>query len=93
MNSTNVLNKEKTELNKKKSKDLFKNLKSDYFLQILFGHLLKKKSLNMVKYNKDIKNRINININEYKEFSESFSSIEIEVILINSEYDKFIDFN
>ena len=63
MNSTNELSKEKTE-----SKDIFKNLKNDYFLQLLFNILVKKKLLHIIKYNKNIKNRINIRIKEYKEY-------------------------
>ena len=52
MVSFNVLSKE---VNKVKSKDIFKNLKSDYFLQILFNNLMKKKTLDIIKYNKNIK--------------------------------------
>ena len=37
---------------------------------------MKKKSLDIVKYNKNI---ININIKDYKEYSEIYSSIEIEI--------------
>ena len=44
---------------KKESKDIFKNLKSDYFLQMIFEYINKKKSFKIVKYNKNIKNRIN----------------------------------
>ena len=79
MSSFNVLSKE---VNKVKSKDIFKNLKSDYFLQILFNNLMKKKTLDIIKYNKNIKNRININIKDYKEYSEIYSSIEIEITLL-----------
>ena len=79
MVSFNVLSKE---VNKVKSKDIFKNLKSDYFLQILFNNLMKKKTLDIIKYNKNIKNRININIKDYKEYSEIYSSIEIEITLL-----------
>ena len=79
MVSFNVLSKE---VNKVKSKDIFKNLKSDYFLQILFNNLLKKILLELIKYNKNIKNRININIKDYKEYSEIYSSIEIEITLL-----------
>ena len=79
MVSFNVLSKE---VNKVKSKDIFKNLKSDYFLQILFNYLMKKKTLDIIKYNKNIKNRININIKDYKEYSEIYSSIEIEITLL-----------
>ena len=32
------------------SKDIFKNLKNDYFLQIIFNNLLKKKSLYIIKF-------------------------------------------
>ena len=67
MNSNNELSKDKKELNQIESKDIFKNLKNDYFLQKLFINLLKKKSLEIVKYNKNINNRININIKDYKE--------------------------
>ena len=57
MNSSNELIKEK-----KESKDLVKNLKSKYILQKLFKYLLKKKLLEIKKYNKNIKQRLNISI-------------------------------
>ena len=50
MGSIIELSKDKTE-----SKNIFKNLKSDYFLQKLFNNLLKKKSLDIIKYNNNIK--------------------------------------
>ena len=59
MNPSNELSKDKTGSNKIESKDILKNLKNDYFLQKLFHNLLKKKSLNIIKYNKNIKKRIN----------------------------------
>ena len=85
MNSSNSLSKEKIEVNKMKSKDIFKNLKNDYFLQKLFNNLLRKKFLDIIKYNKNIKNRMNINIKDYKEYSESYSSIEIEIKPVKNE--------
>ena len=39
----------KTESNKIESKNIFKNLKNDYFLQKLFCNLMKKKSLDIIK--------------------------------------------
>ena len=45
MNSSSKLSKDKTESNKKESKDVFKNLKNDFVLQKLFYNLLKKKHL------------------------------------------------
>ena len=81
MNSPNLSNiKDVTvKLSKTKSKDLFEKTKSNFFLQKLFDFLTKKKLLNLIKYNKNIQKRINININDYKEFSETYSSIEIEI--------------
>ena len=83
----------KTESNNIESKDIFKNLKNDYFLKKLFNNLLKKKMLDIIKYNKTIKNRINIFIKDYKEYYEIYSSIEIEIKPVNNEYDKFININ
>jgi len=83
MNSSSELNKE--------SKNIFKNLKSDYFLQLLFNNLVKKKSLDIIKYNKNMKDRININIKDYKEYSELYSSIEIEIKPVNNKFGKFIN--
>ena len=45
----------------------------------------------MVKYNIIIKKSINININDYREYSEKYSSIEIEIKPINNKYGKFIN--
>jgi len=70
---------ENEKLNQIKSINKFMNLKNDYFLQAIFGLLLKKKSLVIIKYNKKLQNRININTINYKEFSQIYSSIEIEI--------------
>ena len=82
MNSSSELNKE--------SKNIFNNLKSDYFLQLLFNNLMKKKSLDIIKYNNKLKNRINISIKDYKEYLEIYSSIEIEIKPANNQYGEFI---
>ena len=74
-----------------KSKDKFINLKSDYFLQKLFNSLDRKKALNIIKYTKNLMNRLNINIKDYKEYLEIYSSIEIEIKLVNNKYGKFIN--
>ena len=82
MNSFNDSVNEKTELNEIKSSNMFLILKSKYILQFIFDNLSKRKSLNFIKYNKNIQNKIDININDYKEFSEIYSSIEMEIIQI-----------
>ena len=75
-----------------KSSGLLTNLKNDYFLRKLFDNLLKKKSLDIIKYNNYLKDRIKININNYKEYSEIYSPIELEIKPINNKYGKFINF-
>ena len=91
MNSCNILSYEITESNKIEPKDIFKNLKSNYILKKLFYNLLKKKSLDIIKYNNNIKERINISIKDYKEYSEVYSSIEIEIKPAGDKYGEFIN--
>ena len=93
MNSPKILNKEKIEVNNLESKELFKNLKNDYFLRIIFNNLMKKKTLNIIKYNKNIKDRMNINIKDYKEYLELYSSIELEIKPVDNKYGDFININ
>ena len=74
-----------------KTKINFKNIKSKFILKKILNNLEEKKSLEIIKYNKMIKRRINININDYKEYSEIYSLIEIEIKIVNNEYGKFIN--
>ena len=92
MESSDLVSKRKEENNQIKSKDIFNNLKADYFLQKVFNNLETKKSLNIIKYNNNIKKRINININNYKEYSEKYSSIEIEMKPVNNKYGQIINY-
>ena len=91
MNYGDLVNKEQKEKNQIKPKDIFNNLKADYFLRILFNNLKRKKVLNIVKINKNIKKRLNININDYKEYSEAFTPIEIKIKPVSNKYGQFIN--
>ena len=51
----------------------------------------KRKSLETIRYNKNLQKRINININHYKAYSEIYSSIELDIIPKKGEYGKFIN--
>ena len=93
MGSIIEFTKEKKELNKIESKALFRNLKSKYIIQKIFNNLLKKKSLDIIKYNKNIKNRVNISIKDYKEYSEIYSQIEIKIKPVYNKYGQFININ
>ena len=93
MESKNVINSGKKikKLNIIKSKNKFINIKSDYFIQKVFGIIQTRISPKIIKCNINIQKRLNININNYKDFSEKFSSIELEIIPIQNEYGPFIN--
>ena len=91
MESGNLISKVKVEKNQLKSADRYENIKANFFLEKVFNNLKKGKALNILKYNENIKKRINININNYKEYSERYSLIEIEIKPIENKYDKFIN--
>ena len=95
MDSKDIINTEKKieKLNLIKSKNKFINIKSDYFIQKLFANMQKRISLKIIKCNINIQKRLNININNYKDFSEKFSSIELDIIPIQKEYGPFIKIN
>ena len=91
MGANFFVSKEKSEKKQLKSFAKYENIKADYFLQKVFDNLEKKKTLEIVKNNKNIKKRINININDYKEYSEKYSSIEIEIKPVNNKSGDFIN--
>ena len=82
--------KEIEKLNRVMPKNKFINIKSDYILKKLFANMQKRISLKIIKCNINIQKRLNININNYKDFSEKFSSIELEIIPIQNKYGTFI---
>ena len=76
---------------KGEEKGKLKKIRSKYILKIIFRHLEEKKELDIIKYNKNLKNKIDININHYKECSQKYSSIEIEIRVDKFGYGKFIN--
>ena len=92
MESKDRLNNVKEKLKSINLNNKFEELKSDFFLQMLFIMIPKPKSLELIKYNKYIQKRIRINFNDYKSYSETYSTIEIEIIIpMKNKNDKFIN--
>jgi len=89
MNFENISNNKK--MNQVKSKNIFDDLKSDYFLQKVCDNITKKKTLEIMNYNRELQRRVKLTFNDYKEFSQLYSSIIIELNLIENKYDKFIN--
>jgi surface protein len=67
----------------------FNNIKSGYILKQICKNIERKKLIEILRYNKILQNKLNINIDEYKEFS----NIEIEIIPIKRKYGNFININ
>ena len=70
-----------------KQKNEFDNLKSDFIFKKIISFIKINKSLVIMKYNKRLQKRLNININDYRESAK----IEIELKLVDGKYGKFIN--
>ena len=79
MESKDTTNNVKEQLN---SNNKLRNIKSNFILKVFFSHFHELKTFELIKYNKYIQKRMNININDYKTCCEKYSSIEIEIIPI-----------
>ena len=90
MDTKAIFDLEKEELAFNKSKNKLMNIKSYYFLPKIFDYMLQKKTLKIIKISKNMQNRLNINVKNYKEYCETFSSIEMEIIPIQNKSGKFL---
>ena len=84
--SINVSKENNKENESAKPNPIIENIKSRYILSKIYDNMIKKKKLQIVKYNKRIQNRLNLDVKEYKEYSE----IKIEIIPAKDEYGTFI---
>ena len=68
----------------------FNNIKSTYIFKKIFNNLYKNKILDLIKYNKKIQKRLNIDINDFKNYNEL---IEIEIIPVKNDisFSQFIN--
>ena len=92
MNSRNNNSKDK-EMKQTKSNLVLEKIKSDYFLMKLLDIMKKNRMFEIVKYNKKLQKRLNLSINDYKEYFNEYTSIEIELRVKNDRYyeEKFIN--
>ena len=72
--------------------NILKNLKSNFIFRKIYDNINKKNLLEIIKYNKKLQTRLNITFNDYKEYSENYSSIVVEIKPAkNSYFGKFIN--
>ena len=67
------------------------NIKSKYILQTIFNNLHKRNLLEIIKINNKIKKRLDININDYREYYDIYFPVEMEIKLFKYKYGKFIN--
>lgn len=75
-------------LNREKDDLLFRRIKSNYVLKLLFDNLNFKIKMKIINHNKELKNRINITLTDYKDLYKQI--IEIEIALSENKYGKFV---
>ena len=94
MNPNGESNGNKENKNQSKSSNIFSNLKSKYILKKIFGNLTGKNFFKIIKYNKLLKDKLDISNKDYKEYCD----IEIDIIpkgtgefinFINKEEEKY----
>ena len=88
--SINISKENNKENESAKPNPITENIKSRYILSKIIDNIPKNKKLEIVKYNKRIQNRLNLSVKDYKEYSETFTPIEIEIIRSKGEYGRFI---
>ena len=74
-----------------KSKIGFENVKSNFILRMIFCYVKINRELQIIKHNKNLQNKLGINLNDIIEGSKLYSSIEIEIKPVNNIYGKFIN--
>ena len=89
----NVSKENNKENESAKPNPITENIKSRYILSKIYNNMTIKKKLKIVKYNKKIQNRINLSVKDYKEYSETFTPIEIEIKPVEDKCGKFININ
>ena len=89
MDSKDITKKENEKVNQIKLENKFGKIRSKYILQKIFNNINKIKLLKFIRINKNIQKRLNIDINNFREYSE----IEIEIIPFQNEYENFININ
>ena len=87
--SINVSKENNKENETAKPNPIIVHIKSRYILSKIYNNMTIKKKLVIIKYNKRIQNRLNLDVKDYKECCE----IEIEIIPTKDIYGKFIDIN
>jgi len=70
--------------------EIFK-IKSKYILKLIFSHLKESIFLKIIKYNKRIQRKLEIKLSDFKNYSELYSEIIIDIWPNGKPIKKFIN--
>jgi len=93
MGTSSVSNNGIMKINKIKSIAVLESLKSKYILQKIFDNLSKDRAVKIIKFNKKLQERLDMINNEYQNYIDYGSDIELEIIPDEMEYGQFININ
>ena len=65
-------------------------IKSSYILNLIFDNLKQKKILEIIRYNGNLKNKLN---KIKKDYIKEYYKIELDIIPIKNKYGNFININ
>ena len=82
-----LLKESKSNRNKQKNKNILNNIKSKYILKQILNNIYIKKSFEIIRYNKNIQNALDISVNDYKNLTD----IEIDIIPMKHSGGNFIN--
>ena len=68
----NNINIDKNNINKNNNTNLIKNIKSNDVYQNLFSYMNEKRKLKLIKYNNNLKSKIDITLNNYKFYNKKY---------------------
>ena len=66
-------------------------IRCKYIIEKIFNLFTKKRVLKFLRYNKKILNKMNMSINDYKNYYEEYSVIEFEIFTVKNKFSKFIN--
>ena len=69
------------------------NIKNIYKIKQIFCYLDKRKALQIIRYNKKIQIKLNLELKDYKKFFEEYNKIIIEIIPIEKLYGSYTIIN
>ena len=85
------MNNKNEEFKGKNYKSNFDHIKNKLILKLIFSKIKRNKYLEIIKPSKKVQNKLDINIKDFKDYTEIFSTIDIEMIPSENKFGKFIN--